>query len=63
MIGGTFWVGKNIFWEGGKTHTLFMEGTVRVGTPHNIEKKSTRSGRWVDAFSGNIATLGLNHAR
>ena len=34
---------KNLYWEwgGGDTaHTLLKRGTIGVGTPHNIERKS-----------------------
>ena len=33
---------ESIFWEGGH-HTYF----VRVGTPHNIDRKSLAVGVWV----------------
>ena len=33
---------------GGDTaHTLLMGGTIGVGTPHNIERKSLAVGGWV----------------
>ena len=32
---------KKSILEGGDTaHTFLMEGTIRVGTPHNIERKT-----------------------
>ena len=32
---------------GDNTHTLLMEGTIGVETPHNIERKSIAVGGWL----------------
>ena len=43
LDGGNNWGGEFINWEGGRgdtAHTLFIGGTIGVGTPHNIERKN-----------------------
>ena len=54
MIGGTIWLGENIYWwEGGGHRAYFVDGgIIGVGTPHNIQRKnlSGRVGGWVDDF-------------
>ena len=60
-------MGNNIYGEGGH-HIYFVDGgTIRVGTPHDIDRKNLygRVGGWMGGWGiplGNIATLWLHLA-